>query len=126
MNKMNIEPRTSKPGTLDLLSLRGSMFNVQCSMFAFLFMNDLQFALRQLLKNPGFTAVAVLTLALGIGGNTAILSWFNSIALRPLPVPEADRVVSLHQSFSGVVSREVRASTSSARGDGGEHAGPTL
>src|ERR1041385_3725904 len=90
------------------------MFNVQCSMFAFLFMNDLKFALRQLLKNPGFTAVAVLTLALGIGVNRAIFSLFNSIALRPLPVPEADRVVSLHQSFSGVVSREVRASTRSA------------
>jgi MacB-like periplasmic core domain len=77
-------------------------------------MNDLNFAFRQLLKNPGFTAVAVLTLALGIGANTAIFSLFNSIALRPLPVPEPDRVVSLHQSFSGVVSREVRASTPSA------------
>jgi hypothetical protein len=71
-------------------------------------MNDLRYSLRQLLKNPGFAAVAVLTLALGIGVNTAIFSLFNSIALRPLPVPEADRVVSLHQSFSGVVSREVR------------------
>src|ERR1041385_3209349 len=102
------------------------MFNVQRSMFAFWVMNDLKFAFRQLLKNPGFTAVAVLTLALGIGANTAVFSLFNSIALRPLPVPEADRVVNLHQLFGGVVSREVRASTSSARGDGGEHAGPTL
>ncbi len=77
-------------------------------------MYDLKFAVRQLLKNPGFTAVAVLTLALGIGANTAIFSLFNSIALRPLPVPEADRVVNLHQSFRGVVSREVHASTLSA------------
>src|SRR4026208_1661259 len=77
-------------------------------------MNDLRLALRQLVKNPGFTAVAVLTLALGIGANTAIFSLFNSIALRPLPVPGADRVVSLHQSLRGVVSREVRASTLSA------------
>src|SRR5438045_6646926 len=44
-------------------------------------MNDLKFAFRQLLKNPGFTAVAVLTLALGIGANTAIFALFNSIAL---------------------------------------------
>src|SRR5262245_28661544 len=77
-------------------------------------MSDLKFAIRQLLKHPGFTAVAVSTLALGIGANTAVFSLFNSIALRPLPVPQADRVVNLHQLFSGVVSREVRGSTRSA------------
>ena len=77
-------------------------------------MNDLTFAIRQLLKNPGFAVVAILTLALGIGVNTAIFSLFNSIALRPLPVPEPERVVNLHQSFSGVVEREVRGSTRSA------------
>ena len=58
-------------------------------------MNDLKFAVRQLLKNPGFTAVVVLTLALGIGANTTIFSITNSLLLRPLPVREPERLVTL-------------------------------
>jgi len=57
-------------------------------------MNDLKFAFRQLLKNPGFAAVAALTLALGIGANTAIFSLINGVILRPLPFFEPERLVS--------------------------------
>src|SRR2546429_5087416 len=55
-------------------------------------MSDLQFAVRQLLKNPGFTAVAAITLALGIGANTAIFSIVNSLLLRPLPYRDSERL----------------------------------
>src|SRR6516225_10616413 len=56
---------------------------------------DLKFALRTLRKNPGFSLVAVLALALGIGANSAIFSVVDSLVLRPLPFPQAEQLVTV-------------------------------
>ena len=62
---------------------------------------DVRFACRQLLRNPGFSAIAVITLALGIGATAAIFSAVHSVVLRPLPFPNADRILAIYEVFNG-------------------------
>jgi hypothetical protein len=67
---------------------------------------DLRFSLRTLTRNPGFTCVAVLTIALGIGANSAMFSVVQGVILAPLPFPEPDRLVFLWQNRPGVPQLE--------------------
>src|SRR5947207_15708989 len=60
-------------------------------------LTDIRLAVRNVLKRPGFAAAFILTLGLGIGANTAIFSVINGVLLRPLPYPEADRIMHLRQ-----------------------------
>src|SRR2546430_14243940 len=72
-------------------------------------LSDVRYAIRNLIKRPGFTAIGVITLAIGIGANTAIFSFINALLLKPLPFPDLDRVVAVWEKVPrrGVRRNEV-------------------
>jgi len=74
------------------------------------FWNDLRYSFRTLRKNPGFTAVAILAIALGIGLNTGIFSVLNGASMRTLPVPHASQVVRVDQFTRGLQNMHVHES----------------
>ena len=77
----------------------GELYSLFLFRFSLLFlMSDLHFALRSLVRTPAFTAVVVLVLALGIGANTAIFSVVDAALLKPMPIPDPDRVVRISGS----------------------------
>ena len=70
-------------------------------------LRDVRYGWRTLLRNPGYAILAVLTLGLGIGANTAIFIVINGVLLRPLPFPQPDRIVKIYESVPGYSQMEL-------------------
>ena len=66
--------------------------------------NDLRYAARTYLRSPGFTILAVTTLAIGIGAATAVFALLNAVSLKPLPYPDAERLVALVNTRRGMIT----------------------
>ena len=81
--------------------LKEQVHEVQAGNWLYSMLGDCRYGLRQFRKNPGFTAVIVLTLAFGIGANSAIFTVVNRVLVRPLPYPESDRLIALHLEAPG-------------------------